>query len=224
MIKNKIVNKIAIACFLIVLTVVGVICMDVYADRAENENESAINIGISVRNSAEELKNSRVQPIFDFSETMSLSLDDDIAMVIMDKAVSKEYFNYRMALFVASGDENPMESTKELMKKQIVEWEFAEEKGILPSETEIREYCDSIRTDANSDDENRNIMLGVVNSMGMTESEYFDEFQPVYEVPFIIISQKVEEYCTKNNISVPDWKNVRIENINVKTENDVLIK
>ena len=66
-------------------------------------------------------------------------------MTIMGKSVSKVYFDYRASLYSACDNSNPVKDAEDLMKKQAVQWSFAEEHGLLPSEQEIMEYCNSMR-------------------------------------------------------------------------------
>ena len=69
---------------------------------------------------------------------------------------------------------------------------------------------------ANSDPENREIMLSIVQSMGLTEAEYFEIIQPKYEVPYILIEQNISEYCEENGVDKPAWENAEL---NIKDEN-----
>ena len=193
---------------------ISLIGVGVYASMQTEKSsvQSAAEVGAAVKTAAIALKNSDSSGIF---ETDSGTRREDAVMTIMGKSVGKAYFDYRVSLYSACDSLNPVKDAEDLMKKQAVQWSFAEEHGLLPSEQEIREYCDSIREAANSDPENREIMLSIVQSMGLTEAEYFDIIQPKYEVPYILIEQNISEYCEENGVDKPDWENVEL---NIKDE------
>ena len=51
--------------------------------------------------------------------------------------ISEGFYKYKLGLMSSIGYENPEASTIDLIKKYAVQWKFAEEKGILPSEAEV---------------------------------------------------------------------------------------
>ena len=126
--------------------------------------------------------------------------------------VSKQYFAFRTVLYAITGSEKePVKAAEELVKKQITEWNFASEHGILPTDDEVMSYCESMRSDVESDIESRETMLVVVQNMSLNESEYFRVFLPRYEVPFILAEQNVSNYCSENDIDEPDVSDTGIK-------------
>ena len=198
-----------------IIVCISLIGVEVYASMQMEKSsvQSAAEVGSAVKTAAIALKDSDSSGIF---ETDSGTKQEDAVMTIMEKSVSKAYFDYRASLYSACDSSNPVKDAEDLMKKQAVQWSFAEEHGLLPSEQEIREYCISIREAANSDPENREIMLSIVQSMGLTEAEYFEIIQPKYEVPYILIEQNISEYCEENGVDKPAWENAEL---NIKDEN-----
>ena len=75
---------------------------------------------------------------------------------------------------------------------------------MLPTDDEVMSYCGSMRSDAESDIESRETMLVVVQNMGLNEAEYFRVFLPRYEVPFILVSENVNNYCSEHDKAMPD--------------------
>lgn len=131
--------------------------------------------------------------------------ESEASMEISGKYVSKQYMEFRTALYAAaSSEKDPQKAAEDLIKKQIAEWNFAEEKGILPTDEEVMSYCENMRSDSESDIESRENMLVIVQNMGLNEAEYFRVFLPRYEVPFILNSEKVSRYCTEHDIEMPD--------------------
>ena len=59
-------------------------------------------------------------------------------------------------------------------------------KSTAAADDEVAAYCETMRSDAESDIESRETMLVVVQNMDLKESEYFRVFLPRYEVPFIL--------------------------------------
>lgn len=198
-----------------IVVCISLIGVGVYASMQMEKSsvQSATEAGAAVKTAAIALKNSDSSGIF---ETDSKRKQEDVVMTIMGKSVSKVYFDYRASLYSACDNSNPVKDAEDLMKKQAVQWSFAEEHGLLPSEQEIMEYCNSMREAANSDPENREIMSAIVQSMGLTEAEYFEIIQPKYEVPYILIEQNISEYCEENGVDKPAWENAEL---NIKDEN-----
>ncbi len=131
--------------------------------------------------------------------------ESETAMEVSGKYISKQYLAFRAALYAAaSSDKEPVKAAEELIKRQVIEWKFAEENGLLPTDDEVTAYCDAMRADAESDIESRETMLMVVQNMSLNESEYFRVFQPRYEIPFILAEANISSYCSENDIEMPD--------------------
>ena len=137
---------------------------------------------------------------------------NEAAMEISGMYISKQYLAFRAALYAkASSEKDPVKAAEELIKKQAAEWNFAQEKGLLPTDDEVMSYCESMRSDTESDIESRETMLVVVQNMGLNEAEYFRVFLPRYEVPFILVSENVNNYCTEHDTDMPDGSSESIK-------------
>lgn len=137
--------------------------------------------------------------------------ESEAVMEISGKYVSKQYMEFRAALYAAASSEpDPVKAAEDLIKKQTAEWTFAQEHGILPTDDEVAAYCESMRSDAESDIESREMMLVVVQNMSLNESEYFRVFLPRYEVPFILVTENISRYCAENGIDAPDASEAQV--------------
>ncbi len=138
--------------------------------------------------------------------------ESEAALEISGMYISKQYLTFRAALYTTAGSEKePVKAAEELVKKQITEWNFASEHGLLPTDDEVMSYCEVMRSDAESDIESRETMLVVLQNMSLNESEYFRVFLPRYEVPFILAEQNVSNYCSENDIDEPDASDTYIK-------------
>lgn len=135
---------------------------------------------------------------------------EDTAMIIMDKAVSKEYLRYRAALYAARKYEDPVKAAERLITKQVTEWSFAEENGLLPTQNSIDAYCSTLESDAHSDIESREYMLIIIQNLGLSEAEYFKALQMNYEIPFILVSKNISSYCEENKKEYPKYASAEI--------------
>lgn len=136
--------------------------------------------------------------------TTAVSIEE-AALEISGMYISKQYLAFRAALYAkTSSEKDPVNAAEDLIKKQVAEWNFAQKKGLLPTDDEVMSYCGSMRSDAESDIESRETMLVVVQNMGLNEAEYFRVFLPRYEVPFILVSENVNNYCSEHDKAMPD--------------------
>ncbi len=138
--------------------------------------------------------------------------ENEAALEIAGKYVSKQYLELRTALYAtASSEKDPVKAAETLIKKQVIQWKFAEKNELLPTDEDVMSYTDSMRADTESDIESRETMLLVVQNMGFNESEYFRVFQPRYEVPFLLVEENISDYCSKNNIDMPDTEKAKVK-------------
>ena len=138
--------------------------------------------------------------------------ENEAALEISGMYISKQYLAFRAALYAAaSSEKEPVKAAEELIKEQVIQWQFAEKYGILPTDEEVMSYCETMRSDSESDIESRETMLVVVQNMGLNESEYFRVFQPRYEVPFILAEENISNYCTENDTDTPDAYDIDVK-------------
>lgn len=208
--NKKIILMICIFILIITFSLTG--CS--HASHEAKDTKSTIEMGSAMKEAAAELKNSGKSGIskveFEYQNGQNTEYTN-AAMSIMGYTIDKTYFKYRVSLYSACGSSQPITDATELMKQQTAEWDFAQRNGLLPSEKDITDYCNTIRKTADSDKENKEILSGLIKSMGLTEDEYFNIIQYKYEAPFILISENIGIYCKENNINPPDWQDVKAE-------------
>ena len=91
---------------------------------------------------------------------------------------------------------------------QAAEREFAEAKGILPTEEEILEYTKQQRGDAESTEESHSVIKEMLQNIGITEDYYWNVYKPKYEAPVLLIKGNIEKYKAANNLDKVDYKEV----------------
>lgn len=134
--------------------------------------------------------------------------NDEPMGTINGEDISKAYFKMRSELYRVCGFEKPADSAWEELKLEAAEREFAEAKGILPSEDEILEYTKQQRETAESTEESHNTVREMLQNIGMTEDYYWNVYQPKYESPVILTKGNIEKYKTANNLDKVDYKEV----------------
>ena len=135
--------------------------------------------------------------------------NDEPMGTINGEDISKAYFKMRSELYRVCGFEKPADSAWEELKLEAAEREFAEAKGILPSEDEILEYTKQQRETAESTEESHNTVREMLQNIGMTEDYYWNVYQLKYESPVILTRGKIEEYKAANNLDKVDYKEVK---------------
>ena len=73
----------------------------------------------------------------------------------------------------------------------------------MPTEAEIRACSEDMRTVVESTEESHAIVKSLISELGMTEDEYWNEYQLKYEAPVQMIRNRVYQYCQDNNIELP---------------------
>lgn len=155
---------------------------------------------------------------------MSDDISDNTVMTVMGECVSKEYFAFRVSLYDICGAEDPVGSAVDLMKEEAVKTRFAKEHNLMPTDEQIRNYSQQMRSDAESDPESYEIMRGIVTSMGLTEDEYWNVFKPTFEAPFALIDGNVNNYCEENNIALPDVSEAEVTIVDQEYLDDMRTK
>lgn len=132
--------------------------------------------------------------------------DDEPMGTINGENISKAYFKMRSELYRVCGFEKPADSAWEELKLEAAEREFAEAKGILPGEDEIREYTKQQRETAESTEESHSLIKDMLQNIGMTEDYYWNVYQLKYESPVILTKGNIEKYKAANNLDKVDYK------------------
>ena len=188
---------IGIACVLAV-AVAGSLAWGI-SKTSEGKN-TANEIGQSMNESVQNLIAEEDKPID----------EDDILGVINNEKISKEYFTMRYQLYKTCGSETPAEDTWNELKKEAAEREFAKDKGILPTETEIAEYTNEQREITESTEESHAIVKELLDSAGMTEEYYWSVYKPKYESKILLTRANIDKYAREHNTDIK-YKEVKAE-------------
>lgn len=125
--------------------------------------------------------------------------------------ISEGFYKYKLGLMSSIGYEDPEAATINLIKKYAVQWKFAEENGILPSEAEVLAEVKANRDPIYENSDAYDSMVAFLDGAGITESEYWDIIQTKYEAPYALVGVKVSDYCKKNNLDEPEWKDADVK-------------
>ena len=125
--------------------------------------------------------------------------------------ISEGFYKYKLGLMSSIGYEDPEAATIDLIKKYAVKWKFAEENGILPSEAEVLAEVKANRDPIYENSDAYDSMVAFLDGAGITESEYWDIIQTKYEAPYALVGVKVSDYCKKNNLDEPEWKDADVK-------------
>ena len=205
---------------LIMVAILVLTCVTAVA--AQNNfpgEESAKQMGFALKDSAKTLINKGSN----LSKNYGQDQDNTVA-IIMGEEVSKEYFMYRMSLYEACHAENPAQDTWNLVKKQAFERNFADSHQLLPSEADIIAATNQQRELAESTKESHEIAKTLINSMGLSEDEYWNTFKPKYETEPLLISENVAAYCSENNVSEADLGDIEYEVTNTAFFDELNVK
>ena len=125
--------------------------------------------------------------------------------------ISEGFYKYKLGLMSSIGYEDPETATIDLIKKYAVQWKFAEENGILPSEAEVLAEVKANRDPIYENSDAYDSMVAFLDGAGITEYEYWDIIQTKYEAPYALVGVKVSDYCKKNNLDEPEWKDADVK-------------
>ena len=125
--------------------------------------------------------------------------------------ISEGFYKYKLGLMSSIGYEDPETATIDLIKKYAVQWKFAEENGILPGEAEVLAEVKANRDPIYENSDAYDSMVAFLDGTGITESEYWDIIQTKYEAPYALVGVKVSDYCKKNNLDEPEWKDADVK-------------
>nr|WP_315024850.1 hypothetical protein [uncultured Aminipila sp.] len=169
--------------------------------------DKAQKIGSELEMSATSLMDKNTTE-YGFDSVAGDEAENNLVATVFDEKISGDYFMYRMRLYEVCDSENPAQDAWEEIKKEINEKTFAEDHRIMPSEEEIIENTNQMREVAKSTEESREISKALIESMGLTEDEYWNDFKPKYETPITLTRYNVSQYCTENNLPELDTSQV----------------
>ena len=194
---------------------VAMICVSVFgifefvnADNTSSE-KLAESTGENLREGAEMLLNGGVST--QTVDNGKIGEGQKMIMNINGIDISEGFYKYKLGLMSSIGYENPEAATIDLIKKYAVQWKFAEENGILPSEAEVLAEVKANRDPIYEKSDAYDSMVAFLDGAGITESEYWDIIQTKYEAPYALVGVKVSDYCKKNNLDEPEWKDADVK-------------
>lgn len=201
---------------LVIFTVaVAMICVSVFgifefvnADNTSSE-KLAESTGENLREGAEMLLNGGVST--QTVDNGKIGEGQKMIMNINGIDISEGFYKYKLGLMSSIGYEDPEAATIDLIKKYAVQWKFAEENGILPSEAEVLAEVKANRDPIYENSDAYDSMVAFLDGAGITESEYWDIIQTKYEAPYALVGVKVSDYCKKNNLDEPEWKDADVK-------------
>ena len=157
--------------------------------------ESAAHVGHVMKEAMKDLMTENEAEFF--SEK-----SENTVAIVMGENVSKEYFDLKIKLCQIIDADGAEKRAWDIVKNEVYERKFAEEHGIMPTEAEIRACSEDMRTVVESTEESHVIVKSLISELGMTEDEYWNEYQLRYEAPVQMIRNKVYQYCQDNNIEL----------------------
>lgn len=194
---------------------VAMICVSVFgifefvnADNTSSE-KLAESTGENLREGAEMLLNGGVST--QTVDNGKIGEGQKMIMNINGIDISEGFYKYKLGLMSSIGYEDPETATIDLIKKYAVQWKFAEENGILPSEAEVLAEVKANRDPIYENSDAYDSMVAFLDGAGITESEYWDIIQTKYEAPYALVGVKVSDYCKKNNLDEPEWKDADVK-------------
>lgn len=193
----------------------AMICVSVFgifefvnADNTSSE-KLAESTGENLREGAEMLLNGGVST--QTVDNGKIGEGQKMIMNINGIDISEGFYKYKLGLMSSIGYEDPEAATIDLIKKYAVQWKFAEENGILPSEAEVLAEVKANRDPIYENSDAYDSMVAFLDGAGITESEYWDIIQTKYEAPYALVGVKVSDYCKKNNLDEPEWKDADVK-------------
>ena len=194
---------------------VAMICVSVFgifefvnADNTSSE-KLAESTGENLREGAEMLLNGGVST--QTVDNGKIGEGQKMIMNINGIDISEGFYKYKLGLMSSIGYEDPEAATIDLIKKYAVQWKFAEENGILPSEAEVLAEVKANRDPIYENSDAYDSMVAFLDGAVITESEYWDIIQTKYEAPYALVDVKVSDYCKKNNLDEPEWKDADVK-------------
>lgn len=197
----------AVAFAMICVSVFGIFEF-VNADNTSNE-KLAESTGENLREGAEMLLDGGVST--QTVDNGKIGEGQKMIMNINGIDISEGFYKYKLGLMSSIGYEDPEAATIDLIKKYAVQWKFAEENGILPSEAEVLAEVKANRDPIYENSDAYDSMVAFLDGTGITECEYWDIIQTKYEAPYALVGVKVSDYCKKNNLDEPEWKDADVK-------------
>lgn len=102
------------------------------------------------------------------------------------------------------------------MKLVAMEENFARENGFMPTESEIMDYARILREDVESMQESAEHVSALASGLGMSLDEYWYEYRVKYEIPTLMVRERILAYNAENNL--PELNPLEAECIIIDSE------
>lgn len=123
-----------------------------------------------------------------------------VAGTISGVEIPEALVEVKAAMLQLGGDEHPLQSAWELMKKEIFEYQFAQEHSLLPSKAEVDEFAETMRGYL-GDGSDSPAELYLYDGMGLTREQYWEVYKPAIEIQVQLVKDKIAKYCDENELS-----------------------
>lgn len=160
---------------------------------------------------ASELKESATTLLSSSNGSGTSIQNNSVVIIVEGEPFTKQYFDYRVALYEASESETPEEDAFELIIKEGYCYSFAKENNLMPTEEEILAEIANRRAIVESSEESHELAKIYFESMGLTEDEYWNILTREYEVPGMIVRYNVEKYLGDNKLPEIDIDTIAFE-------------
>lgn len=131
-----------------------------------------------------------------------ISGEDRVIAVINGEDVTETEMQLKIQMYALT--EKDANDAWHGMKLVALEKAFAREHGLLPTEEEVMEYTKQLRSACEEVQESADHVAALASGLGMTLDEYWYEYRVVYEIPTLMIRERVNEYIEDNNLSALD--------------------
>ncbi len=132
----------------------------------------------------------------------------DVAGVILGETIYSQEFEIRAKMYELAGSKTPYTDTWDSFKVQMYEHQYAEDHNILPSQEEIEKFSSDMRKDFESSPEGKEVEKILLDGMGMTADEYWNDYKIKYEAPAHLTKIKIHNYVIQNGLPEIDEKTV----------------
>ena len=201
--RKKIVLAIVVVCIL------SLSVITVYANRNTPNNAEDLN------NYASTLANS-MQTLFAQDNTASsikpylAASKDSACLEVMDEYISPAYFAQRVQMYRLSNYEDPVENAIAATKREVYEFQFAEQHDLLPTYDECIERCKQEQEEFEKDPDAKTTAQYLLDQIGLSWDEYWTVYKPKYEMPVQIVKENVYTYLQDNDLDSLNYDDVTV--------------
>ncbi len=126
---------------------------------------------------------------------------------VNNEYVSAEYYNLRVEMYRLSGSDQPYTDAWEATIKEVCEFEFAEENGLLPTVKEVQKQVDKEQKEVEAAADSKQSVEILLAQLGLTWDEYWTEYKP-QELAAQLVKDNVSAYLQKNGQTDLDYSDV----------------